>query len=761
MDFLNFIRIIRKRILILAIFPLVAVALTIFATRKQPKIYSSYVMISMGLTGGSVSLDASAKAFELMKQTMNMLELAKSRSVYEEVGFHLLRHDLTSDQPFRISMAENPDFTFHDIQHAVFLIDQILSDTIEVELSREENYLIKKLAKDRSYDFMALAKSFKIYQIGDSDFIRILLEDKNSEYIIFALNTITDVFIKKYRQLVAGESSRSRKFFAKQVEEAAHKLRDKEEELKAFKEENNIIMLSEQIKSVVSQLEKFEDLLDENEQTIETLKASIWKIESKFSDSNSILSSSELIIQNKEIVGLTNKLKKLEKEYLIRKYENEDNDIAGIESEINELRKKIKDLVQSRRLGNYLDPQTSRQDLASRLINNQIELEMTRARREVISREVERLNASANSFAPLEAKYAQLNREIQVAEQEYLEMLEKLNLARAYESNSLSSTNLKVVEQAFPPQYPLASKRKILVILAGLGSFIFGVMSIFIMEYFDVSLRTIKQVERLTEISAVSGVPKIDSDPENHDALLKQPQNLEQQLFKESLRNLRNHISNLDGDHHMLVMTSSKTEEGKSLLTTKLGISFARAHRRTLLVDANFRKPTLEKYLGLRPTNYIQDVLFGNLSLDEGITETGIENLSVLCAKESDDSITEIGGLAPLHRFIQEMKESFDMILFDTPAMNGYSDTMEILNEADISLFIVKSGNTFHEADRRNLHMLKKSKARLVGVVLNEMGWDFLDPIFGEIEKPRSAVRIFVKRLLTRQFSSLKKCIKE
>ncbi len=741
--------------MILTIFPMVAVTLTIFATWNQPKTYSSHVMISMGLTGSGVAIDASTKAFERIKQTMNMLELARSRSVYEEVGFRLLLHDLTSDKPFRISFAENPNFSGHDIEKAIGIIKDILTDSVFVERSREDNYLIKKLAKDRDYDFMAVAKSFKIYQIGDSDFLRIVLEDQNPEFIIFALNTLTDVFIEKYRRLVAGESSQSRIFFEAQVKKAAQKLHFKEEELKIFKETNNIIMLSEQIKSVVTQLEKYEDLLDESEQTIETLKASIWKIESTLSNVGVSMVSPNVMTTNSEIIELTNKLKKLEKEYLIRSYEFEKKNIADLESEITEIRDKIKKLVHQQWFGHYIDPQVSRQDMASRRIDNQIELEMTKARREVIQREVIRLKKISNSFAPLEATFAQLNREIQVAEQEYLEMLEKLNLARTYESNSMSSSNLKVVERAFPPQYPMSSKRKILAMLAGMGSFIFGVVSIFIMEYFDVSIRTIKQVERLTESRAITGVPKIHIDPENNYNLLSKPQNIEQKLFKESLRKFRNQITNLKGDGKVVLITSSKSEEGKSLLTTTLGMLFALAHYRTVLIDANLRRPSLEDFLEIQPKHWLQDILLGRCSLFNGLTDTSIENLSALCAKESLFSISEIASASTLHAWVKEMKESFDIILIDTPAMNEFADATEIINEADISLLIVKSGNTFHEADNRTLQVLKNARPHFLGVVLNEMNQDFLDPIFGEIDKPRNVVHVFLKRLLTRQFSSL------
>lgn len=718
-------------------------------------------MISMGLTGGSVSIDGAAKSFELMKKIRNMLELAKSRSVYEDVGFRLLLHDLTSEKPFRTLPPKIPALSTEDIQKAISLIKKILSDTVSIELSQEENHLIKKLARKRGYDYLALAQSFKIYQIGDSDFLRILLQDDNPDYIVFALNTVTDVFINKYRQLVAGESSRSREFFENQVNEAAEKLRGKEDELKAFKEENNIILLAEQIKSVVSQLNEFESLLDEIEQSIETLKASVWKIESKFSSPGSPLALSDLILKNKEIVGLTDSLKKLEQDYLVRRYEYGDNNLDALAQKIDSLRVRIKELIHEYWTGYYIDPQATRQDLANRLINDQIELEMAQARRDVVKRKVEQIRASANSFAPLEANFAQLNREIQVAEQEYMEMLEKLNLARTYESNSLSSTNLKVVERAFPPQYPMASKRKILVILAGMGSFIFGVISIFILEYFDASIRSIRQAERTTDLPAIIGVPKINIEPDNIFDVLNQPSNIEQRLFREALRKLRSHIINSDGDHNVLVITSSKTGEGKSLLTTMLGCIFAIAHHKTLLVDANFKNPSLEGYLKIEARNHLQDVLPASLSLSEAVTKTTIPNLYLLSAELSDFSIHEIGGSTAIQILINKMKESFEFIIFDTPAMNQSADAMEILTRADLSLFIIKAGNTFQEADQRNLHLLKKSNTRFMGMILNAMNRDFLDPIFGEIEKPRSRARVFLKKLFTRQFSSIKKTTHE
>ncbi|MBN2013128.1 polysaccharide biosynthesis tyrosine autokinase [candidate division KSB1 bacterium] len=722
-------------------------------TANQPQSYTSHVMISTGLSGGGVSLEDNKKVFVKMQQVSNMLELSRSRTVQGEVGYHLLYHDLTEDSTFRYIAPEDDPYTDDDKQTVIGILDRILDKEQPIEMSTDDYYLLNEFLSIRGYDIPSLRQSFNIHQLQESDFIRILFTAENPELVVFTLNTMTDVFIQKYKELVAGESIRSREFFESQVASIQQRLHDKEDELEKFKKANNIILLSEQVKSVVSQLNTFENLLNETEQKIETLKATIWKIESLFSNQDNALKVAESAMLNTEMIQLANEIKDLEREYILKKYKRNTGDQPDLEYALAEKHAQLKELTHQLWLDQYINPQVSKQNLSSQLVEAQIDLEVTMARRKVIEHEVVALSERSNAFAPLEANLSRLTREITVLEQEYLEMLDKLNLARAYETNAISSTSLKVVEKAYFPLKPLPSKRKLLVMLAAVGSFAFGVVTIFGIEYLDTSIRTVRQAENATNNPVLVGIPKLKYLSYNLITYIQQPRSTEEKLLKESLRSLRNHILISIGNHKSILITSSKSQEGKSMVAAALAITFAGSNSSVLLVDSNFRIPALESLFDVSPRFRFQEVLTGKAALSDAVVHTLVPNLDLLCAESSATSPLEVNGRANLKLILQEMKRSYDYVFFDTPAINKFPDTAELTSEVDLSLLVMKSGQIFSDVDKRSLSVLESATADFHGVVLNRMDLDFMDPLFGDIEKSRSLVRVILKLLITRQFS--------
>jgi len=254
MDFLAFLKVLVRRIWLLGLLTVTAVFAVLLFTTNQPKTYKSFVTLSMGLSGG-VTLDENVKLYVAMRQANNMLELARSRTVYERVGMRLLYHDLTSVTPFRSVSYKPNKYTVEMEQKGVALLNQIFSRADTVRLTNEQINLVRKLLSVRGYDFQSLLKGFSIYQLSESDFMRIVFKAENPDLVVFALEQMTTAFIKKYQELVSSESSRSRIFFENQVQWILKKLKEKENQLEKFKEEHHIINLDEQIRSVVAQLE--------------------------------------------------------------------------------------------------------------------------------------------------------------------------------------------------------------------------------------------------------------------------------------------------------------------------------------------------------------------------------------------------------------------------------------------------------------------------------------------------------------------------
>ncbi|MED3897053.1 CpsD/CapB family tyrosine-protein kinase [Priestia aryabhattai] len=189
----------------------------------------------------------------------------------------------------------------------------------------------------------------------------------------------------------------------------------------------------------------------------------------------------------------------------------------------------------------------------------------------------------------------------------------------------------------------------------------------------------------------------------------------------EQYRTIRTNIqfSNVDQDIKTIVVTSSGAEEGKSTTTSNLATVYAQQGLNVLLIDADLRKPTghytfrLENHIGL--TN----VLTRQSTLAQAVQESEIPHLSVLTSGPIPPNPSELLASAQMAELLKEMKEQFDMIIFDTPPILAVADAQILANQVDGTILVVSSGKTEKDAALKSKELLSNAKGKLLGVVLN------------------------------------------
>ncbi|ANF45133.1 CpsD/CapB family tyrosine-protein kinase [Priestia megaterium] len=189
----------------------------------------------------------------------------------------------------------------------------------------------------------------------------------------------------------------------------------------------------------------------------------------------------------------------------------------------------------------------------------------------------------------------------------------------------------------------------------------------------------------------------------------------------EQYRTIRTNIqfSNVDQDIKTIVVTSSGAEEGKSTTTSNLATVYAQQGLKVLLIDADLRKPTghytfrLENHIGL--TN----VLTRQSTLAQAVQESEIPHLSVLTSGPIPPNPSELLASAQMAELLKEMKEQFDMIIFDTPPILAVADAQILANQVDGTILVVSSGKTEKDAALKSKELLSNAKGKLLGVVLN------------------------------------------
>ncbi|HLU40693.1 MAG TPA: CpsD/CapB family tyrosine-protein kinase, partial [Planctomycetota bacterium] len=149
----------------------------------------------------------------------------------------------------------------------------------------------------------------------------------------------------------------------------------------------------------------------------------------------------------------------------------------------------------------------------------------------------------------------------------------------------------------------------------------------------------------------------------------------------EQIRGLRNKLMamNPEGLARTLVVTSAMRGEGKSVTAINLAIAFAEQERSpVLLVDADLRNPSVERYLNLNPRRGLADVLLGRVALDDAVQPSGVRNLFVLGAGRSMSRPSEILTPQRLEALFDALKEHYQYTIVDTPPVVPATDASVI-----------------------------------------------------------------------------------
>jgi succinoglycan biosynthesis transport protein ExoP len=322
--------------------------------------------------------------------------------------------------------------------------------------------------------------------------------------------------------------------------------------------------------------------------------------------------------------------------------------------------------------------------------------------------EVQALNAKSVEYTALERE-ATSNREV----------LDKL-LQRSREASlgrQLQSTNVRIVDAAEIPKWPILPRKERTIMLALVGSGALALVLVFLLETLNTRMTSPEEVERYLRIPVLGMTPVVK--PLNGKVSLLLGDGAPPQ-FAELLQAVRTNLMMTPelAATHTLLVTSSEPGEGKTVAAANLAVSFARLNQRVLLIDADMRKPQLHQLFGEEQQPGLTDVLTGT-AVTSAFRKTTVPRLWLMPSGTSSRNPADLLGSERFSKLIEQLRSQFDWIVLDSPPVLAVTDPCLIGRVAAGVLFVVGCGQTSREVASAAVERLDAAGSTLLGAMLN------------------------------------------
>jgi len=342
-----------------------------------------------------------------------------------------------------------------------------------------------------------------------------------------------------------------------------------------------------------------------------------------------------------------------------------------------------------------------------------------------------------NLMAQSMVEYNILKRDAEANKTMYIGLLTKLKEANI--SAGLKSSNIRVVDPAMVPSYPSRPAKAKNIGLSFLVGLVGGIGLALLREYLDNTVKTPDDIENLVRLPALAVVPAFTgengtgrrgrfttgSSLNGHEKRIELvAQHLPKSQMSEAFRALRTSILLSQADHppQVILVTSALPREGKTTAAANLAVTLAQLVDRTLLIDADLRKPGVGRLLNMTDGKYagLSSYLAGVSSLElVAVPHPVIPNLVAIPTGPLPPNPADLLSSHKLTDALRELRGQYKFIVIDSPPIMAATDAVILSVQADGVLLVVRSGETPKEAFTRARDLLTSVKCHLLGVVLN------------------------------------------
>jgi len=672
------------------------------------------------------------KFFEIIPQNSKEFLLKIDAIKYSKVHKYNKR---IKNQWFKLrvvkSKGENPFIESYEEEINKYLADFPKLKSWFKWLDRRA-YFFKSYDRSRQADL--IREKITVSTLSDT-ILKIVYSDTMPKQAQKVVQEIAETYIKYNLKIKTSEMEQTLYFLDGQIIDVKQNLKTKGEKLKDYQQENSTMAAMKSSDGLLEQVENKTELAKKINLQLQEIQSFRGSLEDGVLSTVSLVSSgidtssiqslmeryrlndeeiralhfqqndiSKSVTSNVQISILINELKKAE--LILQDLRNnfteehpqvieEKNNLFAIESQIHETIVANLDKLQR-------DKAVAKSTILSNMLMVQDNLENKLS---LLESDIRQKKELIQSLPAKKMINQGLQRNFTLSEDIYTFLLQKKIEIEI--SKSAMIANTKVLEDAHIAKYPDKPNKKLILMVAFILGLILGIAFALIKEFFDTTIRSVADIEKLTDVPVYGVVPL----------------NNNKRFFTEALRHIRTNLQFVLSNNKKcttLLISSTVAGEGKTTIVSGLGDVLSKANKKVLLIDFDLRKPRLHKELKQRNKIGVSNFLSSDIEYEELIVEVN-KNLHFMSAGRIPPNPSELLMSEKLEPLITLLEKKYDYILFDTAPIGSVTDANMLLKHSDIVLLIVKA----NEAEKTYLthfnKIIQEKNIKSSGIIFNSV----------------------------------------
>ena len=312
-------------------------------------------------------------------------------------------------------------------------------------------------------------------------------------------------------------------------------------------------------------------------------------------------------------------------------------------------------------------------------------------------------------------RYNILKREVDTNRELYDGLLQRYKEISA--QAGITSNNISVVDRAEPPGSPVSPRPVINMTIAGLAGLVLALLLVFAREIFDDALRAPEDVDYKLGLPLLGIAPRLRRRAVAARELLN-PRSALSEGYHAIGASVQ--LSSGDGAPASLLVTSSRSGEGKSTSALAIARDFAIAGKQVLLIDADLRNPSLHATLGLPNRAGLSNVLAQHRNVDEVVQPTNTPGMSFLASGPLPPNPAGLLASSNFVNLLAALRDRFDHVVIDSPPVLGLADAPQLAAAADGTILVVEANRAHRGAAKAALRRLLRARSNVLGAILSK-----------------------------------------